>query len=142
VLAPGEPHPQGDDQRRGELDEQRDAHRHPLDRDEVEPLDHRDPGDAEDGEQAELPAVDRQRARAPGRGQRRERRGGEHAADLDQPERRQAVLEDQLAHRAVDGEQPGGRERRGPAHHHGGPPARRPRWAPPRGRARRRQVMG
>ena len=48
------PRPERDEQRREVLDQQRDAHRQPVDREEIEPLHERDAGDAEDGEEQEL----------------------------------------------------------------------------------------
>ena len=55
--------PQGDEHRGGELEQQADPDRQPLDRDEVEPLHGREADDAVEREQRELVARDAQLAR-------------------------------------------------------------------------------
>ena len=52
-----EPREERDEERRGELDQQRNSHREVLDRHEVEPLDERDPDEAERDEERELAAA-------------------------------------------------------------------------------------
>ena len=44
----GEPRPERDEERREVLDQERDADREPVDREEVEPLHEREPADPED----------------------------------------------------------------------------------------------
>ena len=60
VLLVDETGEERDEERRGELDEQRHADREVVDRDEVEPLHERDPDDSEGDEEQELPPADAQ----------------------------------------------------------------------------------
>ena len=64
VLLVDEAREERDEERRGELDEQRDADRQVLDRDEVEPLDERDPDEPERDEEEQLAPSDAQPRRA------------------------------------------------------------------------------
>ena len=105
VLVVDEPREERDEERRRELDEQRDAHRQVLDRDEVEPLDERDPDEAERDEERELAA-----AHAQPRRRDREQEGEEQdrrarVADLRELERREPRAEDDLRDASVDREQ-------------------------------------
>ena len=60
MLLVDEPCEECDEERGGELDEERDADREILDRDEVEPLDERDADEAESDKEQELAASDPQ----------------------------------------------------------------------------------
>ena len=112
-LVPDEPRPQRDEHGGGELEQEPDPDRQPLDRDEVEPLDEREADDAVEDEQRELVACDPEPA---GRRDEDERRQAEERpgrAKLGQPQVRDPALgEDDLRDRAVDRE-----ERRGRGHH-------------------------
>ena len=101
-----------DEERGGELDEQRDAHREVLDRDEIEPLHERDADEPERDEEEELAPT-----HAQPRGRDHEQEGeeeerGARVADLRQLERREPGAEHDLRHAPVDGE-----ERRGDRDH-------------------------
>ena len=85
-LVPYEPRPERDEHRRGELEEEGDPDRKPLDRDEVEPLDEREPDDPVEDEQGNLVSGDSQTA---GRGERDDARQAEKCAgraQLGQPQ--------------------------------------------------------
>jgi hypothetical protein len=94
---PDEPRPQRDEHRRGELEEEADPDREALDRDEIEPLDEREPDDPVEDEQRDLVPPDPQ---TPGRRGEHERRQAEERPrrpELGQPQVRDAALgEDDL----------------------------------------------
>ena len=98
VLLVDEPGEERDEERRGELDEERDADGEVLDRDEVEPLHERDADEAEGDEEEELPPSDPQpRWRDDDQeGEEEDRRA--RVADLRQLERREPGAEDDLRH--------------------------------------------
>ena len=56
--------PEGDEERREILDEERDPDREPVDREEVEPLHEREPADPEEGEERQLAGAHAQPRRA------------------------------------------------------------------------------
>ena len=105
VLLVDEPREERDEQRRGELDEERDADREVLDRDEVEPLHERDADEAERDEEEELAAADPQPRRRDHEQEREEEDRGARVADLRELERREPRAEDDLRHAPVDGEE-------------------------------------
>ena len=105
MLAVDEAGEECDEERRGELDQERDAYGQMLERGEVEPLYERDPGDAEQHEEGELPAVDAQALA--GEKEQKEEESGSRArgANLGQLERGEAGAENDLGHGPVHSEQ-------------------------------------
>ena len=112
VLSVDEAREERDEERRGELDEQRDADREVLDRHEVEPLHERDADEAERDEEEQLAPADPQTRRRHDEEKRQEQDRRARVPDLCQLERREAGTKDDLRHAAVDCE-----ERRGGRDH-------------------------
>jgi hypothetical protein len=108
---PDEAGPQRDEERCEVLDQQRHADLEAVDGEEVEPLDERQPADAEEGEERQLARGDPEPARG-GHGEEKrqadERAGRAHLGEL---QRRDPVREDHLRDRSVDGPERGGRHR-------------------------------
>ena len=112
-LVVDEPREERDEERRGELDQQRNSHWKVLDRHEVEPLDERDPDEAERDQEEKLAPPDAQP-----RGRDREEKDeeqdrGRRVADLRELERGEPRAEDDLRDAPVDCE-----ERRRRRDHH------------------------
>ena len=93
VLLVDEPREERDEERRGELDEERDADGQVLDRDEVEPLHERDPDEPERDEKEELATTDAQSRGSDDEQEREEENRGARVADLRELERREARAE-------------------------------------------------
>ena len=126
VLLVDEPREERDEERRGELDEERDADRQVLDRHEVEPLHERDADEPERDEEEQLAPIRPAGATARPRGGRRGSRiAAQVFADLRELERREPRAEDDLGDAAVDGE-----ERRSGRHHRVAEPSSCRRGAP------------
>ncbi len=109
VLLVDEAREERDEERRGELDEERDAHRQVLDGDEVEPLDERDPDEPESDEEEELAATDAQSRGSDDEQEREEENRRAGVADLRELERREARAEHDLRDAPVDREERRGR---------------------------------
>ena len=107
VLAVGEAHPQGDEQGRRVLDEQRDPDREPVDGEEVEPLDEGEPADPEQGEKRQLPSADPELLRRVDGDDEEEPCRSAERADLRQAVGGDAVHQDHLRDRAVDAPEDG-----------------------------------
>src|SRR5919205_2846689 len=112
VLAVHEARPERDEERREVLEEERDPDREAMDRYEVEPLDEREPEDAEEDERRQLTRTQPEPRRARQREDEGEADEGSGRPDLGEPRRRKAGVEDHLRDGAVDGE-----ERRREQHH-------------------------
>ena len=112
VLLVDEAREERDEERRGELDEQRDADREVLDGDEVEPLHERDADEAECDEEEQLAPPDPQTRRRHSEEEREEQDRRARVPDLRQLERREAGTENDFRNAAVDCE-----ERRGGRDH-------------------------
>ena len=90
VLLVDEPREERDEERRGELDEERDADGQVLDRDEVEPLHERDADETERDEEDELASSDPQPRRRDHEEEGEEEDRGARVADLRELERGEA----------------------------------------------------
>jgi hypothetical protein len=105
-LVPAEPRPQRDENRRGELDQQRDPDRQALDREEVEPLDEREAADSVEDEQGQLLPARPEATRGGEREHCRKPDEGAGAAELRQPlGTDSAGRQDHLRDDAVDREE-------------------------------------
>ncbi len=108
-LVPHEPGPERHEHGGRELEQEADADRQPLDRDEVEPLHEREPDDAVEDQQRQLVTGDPEAPRGGDRQHRGEPEERARGAELGQPHARDAALgEDHLGHRPVHREQGGG----------------------------------
>ena len=105
VLLVDEPREERDEERRGELDEERDSDGEVLDRHEVQPLHERDADESEGDEEDELAATDPKPRGRDDEQEREEQDRRTRVADLRELERREAGAEDDLRHAPVDREE-------------------------------------
>ena len=96
---------QGDEERRRELDQQRHSDRQVVDRDEVEPLHECDADDPEGDEKQELAAADAERGSREREEEAEQSERGARRTNLRELERREAGVENDLRHAAVDREE-------------------------------------